>query len=410
MRYRLRTLLIPLFTAALAVVFALAAAAQSEPPKRSPLGIGPAPVAGAATGHAAQPAAPGWWGQVIAMQQTFVRDMGKQIRGLKSADPMAAAFALAGLSFLYGVLHAAGPGHGKAVISSYVLANRDTMRRAIGLSFLAAFFQACAAILFVGILAIILATTMTQMKLAEAWIERASWLFVIAVGGWLLWRQVRPMLAARPADHAHDHHAHGHSHHAPHAAARHVNADGSVCTHDHHSGDGHDHAHGSHGHGSQGHGSQGAVKHGRASTAACTHAHDPGHVHGPDCGHAHMPSPQDVAGPWSWRRALAISLGIGMRPCTGAILVMIFALSQGLLWAGVFATFMMSLGTAITVSLLAILAVTSRDLALRLTGGAESRWGQRLAAGVGIAAALLVIGLGVAGLAYPTPEPMFTTR
>jgi len=89
---------------------------------------------------------------------------------------------------------------------------------------------------------------------------------------------------------------------------------------------------------------------------------------------------------------------------------MLFAIGQGLLWAGVFATFMMSLGTAITVSVLAVLAVTSRDFALRYASGGDGRWGQRLASGVGIAGAILVIGLGVAGLAYPTPEPMFTSR
>lgn len=123
-----------------------------------------------------------------------------------------------------------------------------------------------------------------------------------------------------------------------------------------------------------------------------------------------MPTPQELEGPWSWRRGLAIAFGIGLRPCTGAILLMVFAISQGLLWAGVFATFMMSLGTAITVSILAVLAVTSRDVALRLFGGEGGRLGSRIATAVGVVAAFAVIGLGVAGLAYPTAEPMFTTR
>ncbi|MBX9926629.1 MAG: nickel/cobalt transporter [Hyphomicrobiaceae bacterium] len=389
----------------------------ATPPTKSPLGIGPAPAARQAT----PPSQQSWWQQVIAAQQAYVREMGAQIKALKSDNPLKAAVALAGIAFLYGVLHAAGPGHGKAVISSYVLANRDTARRGIALSFLAAFFQACSAVLFVGILAWILRITATEMKVAEAWLERLSWLFVIGVGGWLLWRQIKPMLAAKPSPalgleaavaspriastpHVHAdgtvcHHDHGHHHEHSHSHGRHVHADGTVCHHDH----GHHQDH-------SGNVDPVATRHAHKPGAACNHVHEPGHVHGPDCGHAHMPAPQDLEGPWSWRRALAISLGIGMRPCTGAILLMVFALSQGLLWAGVFATFMMSLGTAITVSLLAVLAVTSRDFALRLTGGAESRWGQRLATGVGVVAAILVIGLGIAGLANPTPEPMFTTR
>jgi ABC-type nickel/cobalt efflux system permease component RcnA len=385
----------------------LAAAAQTEP-RKPPFGLAPAPVT------TAQPAT--WWGQALAAQQKFLRDMGQSIRGLKSADPYTAAATLAGLSFLYGVLHAAGPGHGKAVISSYVLANRETARRGIALSFLAAFFQACSAIAFVAVLALLLKSTSFQMKAAESWIETASWVMVAGIGVWLLWRQVRPLFASRTvaaSEHASHGHAHAHGHSHTHGHAPHVHADGSVCTHDH----GHDH------------GQTPAVAastraaatapaaavHRHADGSVCTHDHghkhgsEADHVHGPDCGHAHMPDPKDLQGPWSWRRALAISFGIGMRPCSGAILLMLFALGQGLLWAGVVATFMMSLGTAITVSVLAVLAITSRDAAIRLTG-ADSRWGQRIATGVGIAGAILVIGIGVAGLAYPTPEPMFTTR
>ena len=59
---------------------------------------------------------------------------------------------------------------------------------------------------------------------------------------------------------------------------------------------------------------------------------------------------------------------VGIRPCTGAILVLIFALTQGVFWAGVAATFAMAIGTAITVAVLATLALGSRELALKLGG------------------------------------------
>ena len=57
-----------------------------------------------------------------------------------------AASTLVGLSFAYGVFHAAGPGHGKAVISSYMLANEVALRRGVMLSFVSAFLQAATAI------------------------------------------------------------------------------------------------------------------------------------------------------------------------------------------------------------------------------------------------------------------------
>lgn len=122
-----------------------------------------------------------------------------------------------------------------------------------------------------------------------------------------------------------------------------------------------------------------------------------------------MPDPKDLEGHLSWSKALAIAFSVGIRPCTGAILVMIFAMSQGLLIAGVFATFAMALGTAITVSVLASLAVGSRELATRLAGG-EGRAAGAVAAGIGILGSMLVFLMGaaffVASLQGGTASPL----
>jgi ABC-type nickel/cobalt efflux system permease component RcnA len=107
-----------------------------------------------------------------------------------------------------------------------------------------------------------------------------------------------------------------------------------------------------------------------------------------------MPAPKDLEGPWSWRKAVPLAFAIGIRPCTGAIAVLIFALSQGLVWAGVFATFAMAIGTAITVSVLAALAAGSRDLAVKL-GGGDGGWGASIRSAAGIGGSLAVIGLGL---------------
>lgn len=120
-----------------------------------------------------------------------------------------------------------------------------------------------------------------------------------------------------------------------------------------------------------------------------------------------MPSPKDLEGVWSWRKAIALAVSIGIRPCTGAILVLLFALSQGLLLAGVFATFAMAIGTAITVSVLAALAVGSRDLATRLAGGGDGRWANAIASGAGILGSGAVMLMGgaffLASLKTPLP-------
>ena len=334
---------------------AVTAHAQTSPPP-SPLGIplpaqkdAPAATAPAAAQSPSQKAGPltRMWDWLLATQSQLNRDMAAAVRGLKSENPLRAAAVLIGIAFAYGVLHAAGPGHGKSVISAYVLANRETVRRGIALSFLSAFVQALSAIVFVGIMVLILQQTSIQMRSTEATIETVSWGLVAAVGAYLLYRLIAPYFASKRVEAHHHHHGHAHDH-------------------------GHDHAHG----------------------ADC------------GCGHSHMPAPQDLQGAWSWRRALPLALSVGIRPCSGAILLLIFALSQGMLWAGVVGTFAMALGTAITVSLLATLAVTSRDWAAKASGPG-SVWADRLLTAAGFIGAGLVFVLGTAFFigSLRTPAP-----
>lgn len=275
---------------------------------------------------------------ITAWQAEINRQLASAVREIRTGNPLLAAFVLAALSFAYGVLHAAGPGHGKAVISSYVLANERTVRRGIALSFLAAFIQGLSALVVVSVLVLVLKATGLTMRSTEAWLETASWGLVAAVGAWLLWRQVQPLWRTAGA------HTHGHSH----------SAHGSHSHHQHHD-----------------------------------HEHD---ADGRCCDHAHMPDPRQLQGEWSWSKALPIALAVGVRPCTGAILVLVFAIGQGLLWAGVFATFAMALGTAITVSTLAALAVGSRELAIRMGNGRVASDRVRLAAGIGGSALVMLLG------------------
>ena len=97
------------------------------------------------------------------------------------------------------------------------------------------------------------------------------------------------------------------------------------------------------------------------------------HVHDEHCGHSHGPTPSELAGPGGWRRGFGAIFAVGIRPCSGAILVLVFALAQGLFWAGIAATFVMGLGTAITVAAIAVIAVSAKDLAQRLSGGTRGR-------------------------------------
>ena len=125
------------------------------------------------------------------------------------------------------------------------------------------------------------------------------------------------------------------------------------------------------------------------------HAHHDhaGHVHDEHCGHAHGPEPSELSGPGGWSRGLSAILTVGIRPCSGAILVLVFALAQGLFWTGVAATLLMGLGTAITVSAIAIIAVSAKGLAARLAAGREGG-GAVLLRGIEFGAAALVLLFG----------------
>ena len=84
---------------------------------------------------------------------------------------------------------------------------------------------------------------------------------------------------------------------------------------------------------------------------------------------------------------------VGIRPCTGALVVLVFALSQGIFWAGVASTFVMALGTALTVAVLAAIAVGAKDLARSLSQG-DDRRGAYVMLGLELAAALFITALG----------------
>src|SRR6202047_2180456 len=330
----------------------------------------------------AEPQVGGIVGWLLARQSEFYREMSSTIRAAKSDGH--AVWTLLAISFAYGIFHAAGPGHGKAVISSYLVANQETARRGIVLSFASALLQALVAVVIVAVCAWLLNLTAKTMCGAEKVIEILSYALIAAFGARLVWTKgggfMRALQPAGPvpamalAAH-HDHGGHGHDHHH----------------HDHHDHDnGHLHSH-SHAYAAHDHGHS-HDHHGH------DHGHDHGHVHDEHCGHSHGPMPSELAGPGGWRRGFGTIFAVGLRPCSGAILVLVFALAQGLLWAGVAATFVMGLGTAITVAAIAVVAVSAKDLARRMSGASEGG-GALFMRGVEFAAAGLVLLFG-AGLCF----------
>lgn len=361
-------LLVAILAGIVCLIDASAALAQSA----GPFGVA-APEAGAAVPVS------GFFAWVASEQSAFYRALTGALRALRN-DP-SAAFLLVGVSFAYGVFHAAGPGHGKAVITSYVLANGETLRRGILLSFVSAFVQALVAIALVAVATWALRLTAVEMTHATMAFELTSALLITALGLWLTWRKViasglklvftkpEPQVAVLSiAPRANASLAAGSGFGAP-SSFGNAPAFGSAAGP--------------------------ALRFKNVPTgvdlsrlqAACA-----------ECGVSHMPDPSHLVGPFNLKRAISTVLAVGIRPCTGALIVLVFAFAQRQHLAGILSVFAMAVGTGITVAVLATLAVSARSVALRFAG-ADTDWTRRVlrAAEIGGALVVLLAGLTLLG-------------
>ncbi len=296
---------------------------------RHPFAVGGTEGARAASGLAAL---------IISWQNKFHQQLQSAVSALKT-DP-SAFWGLSLASFAYGVFHAAGPGHGKAVLASYMIANETALRRGLLLAALAALLQGAVAIAIVGVAALIFNATAKHMTDAANVIETLSYVAIAALGARLVWSKGRAFLTAL----------------------------------------------------------NGFRSPNNKSRFVCEAVDDDSHVHGPDCGHIYTPDPSALGDRFSWPDAIGTVVAAGARPCSGAILVLVFALSKGLFLAGVSAALLISAGTAITVGALAAFAVFAKDAAMKLSRPG-SRRALLLMRGAELLAATLVLALGLLLLA-----------
>lgn len=209
----------------LAAALLLTALSATMAMAQSPLGIGTAEPSVQTNSFLG-----GFFAWVNMEQQGFYRMLTSALKGMRE-NPWQ-LWSLIGLSFAYGVFHAAGPGHGKAVISSYMIANETELKRGVLLSFLSSLLQGVVAILLIGAVYLVLRGSSISMTNATHSLEVASYALIAAFGGWLVFRKLRAL--ARSASqlaggHTHDdhgHHDHGHSHDHHHD---HAHGPGEVC-------------------------------------------------------------------------------------------------------------------------------------------------------------------------------------
>ena len=245
------------------------------------------------------------WPQVMLKSVIWQREVNQQMSSLLksvAANPTQAGGTLLLFSFVYGVLHALGPGHGKVVITTWLATHPSKLKSSIGLTLAASLLQGLVAIALVVVVLSILQLPARQLHLSSFWLEKGSYALVGVLGLLLSWRALKKLRALLR----------------------------------------------------------------KPKFTAFT----PHHVHhdGCGCGHQHMPDPERLARDDDWRARLVIILSMGMRPCSGAIMALLFSKVIGVFAWGMASALAMAAGTSLTITSLALLVHAFRSLAVKLSG------------------------------------------
>ncbi|EBA16321.1 hypothetical protein RSK20926_21385 [Roseobacter sp. SK209-2-6] len=296
-------------------------------------------------------------------QYVFQNRIARGLRALRAGET-GALLALMSLCFAYGFFHAVGPGHGKILLGGYGLGRKVPLVRLGLIGLFSSLGQGAMAILLVySAVWIFNLTRQGMVDLAEEAMAPVSYAAIVLIGAWLMLRGLRRFWAlgattagAEEAGTKRDHpcshgseqeHLHGHSHDHNHRHSHGTEpADGKALAH--------------------------------SAEEVCS-----------SCGHRHGPSLAEAEAATSLREALVLIAGIAIRPCTGALFVLVITWQMGIALAGVMGVIAMALGTA-SVTITVALAASGLRGGLLLSLAGSDR-GQRLMPVLEVTAGLLVV-------------------
>lgn len=253
---------------------------------------------------------------ILTVQAEFYGALTAAVQALKADGVGLMSLAIVG--FLYGIFHAAGPGHGKGVISGYIIASKSSILHGLVLSLAAALLQAIVAIGIVGLFAIVLKATAATINATARNIELVSFAAVAGLGVILIWAKASEFLRCLAS-----------------------------------------------------------IRSGSMPTYYDERFQFKKHTSLLD----------------SWRIFVGVVLAAGIRPCSGAIILLIFSVSQDMFAAGVIGAIAMAIGTSITTGTLASLTVFAKSLLHRLAAR-KHRIGLIAFAAFELLAAAFVLTLG----------------
>jgi len=254
-----------------------------------------------------------YWPRILLNSIIWQRELHQELAGLLQqvkANPQKAGLTLMGFSLIYGIVHAIGPGHGKIVITTYLATHPSRLKNSLKLTFASAVVQGLVAVLLVTLMLGVLQLSSRQLHQSSFWLERGSFILVMLLGVLLCWRALK-----------------------------------------------------------RGYFTLKSLKPRRGLAINSLRPLDDTHVHDEHCGcgHQHLPTDQQLQAGSDWRTQATIVLAMGLRPCSGAIMVLLFSKVIGVYLWGVLSALVMALGTSITVSLIGLLVFYSRAMAVKLS-------------------------------------------
>ena len=241
---------------------------------------------------------------LLTFQAEADRRIGEQMAAIRDGETTSAFWVGLLLAFVYGAVHALGPGHGKIVVVGYFLSREARIGRGLLMGGQIALAHTLSAVVIVAFADWLLRRTFGGIPAEIPAVRATSYGLIVLIGGLMLWRALRPA----PAHADHDH-APGHA-------------------------------------------------------GGCSSRHGEGGL---------------------------LSLGIGLVPCTGSVLILLYAFANGILWAGLALVAMVAVGMALTMGALGLASVLARRLLVgRLAGG-----GTRALRALDVLGAALVTGMGL---------------
>lgn len=302
------------------------------------------------------------WPQIMMQSVEWQRQLHQRLAQLiqqVQLSPRQYGGSLLLFSLTYGILHAVGPGHGKMVITTYLSTHPARLQLSIWLTLLASLLQGIMAISLVSVTLLMLKMSSTYLHVGELWLERAGYMLMVLLGALLCRRAGLRLWRSLPSRKSGNGRA---SLGGIYRNLRYIHAD---------------------------------INHQAISRARQQQA---GHFHHPGCGcrHHHVLSDQTLQTAVNWRTKLSVVLAMGIRPCSGAVLVLLFAKVMGVYLWGVLSALVMAAGTSLTLLLLSLLVFYARRYAENLTRRHTANGASAVAwATLALAGGLLLITAGI---------------